>query len=528
MNVRGRAEDAEASGDGAVNAARLAFAAGSMGWWRWDPASGSVWWSPELEQLYGFEPGSFGGDFDAYTEGIHPDDREAVAEVIAAAVAEQRDFVMEHRRTRPDGSVRWIEGRGAPVFGEHGVIDEWVGIAIDVTARVERDRELRDREIESSMAFAAGRMGSWRWNSETAHGVWSPELEALVGLEPGEYDGTWESFVGPILPEDHDLLRRAVVDAVESDRDFSVRYRVRHADGMPRWVETRGRRVTRTDWVGVTIDVTDLTEVEVAMRSARDRLEETVARLDSLLEHASFGFAFVDLDEQFVRVNSVFAEVTGRPPAAHVGRAVGDIVPALTGVLRAPGPDPTGDGAEVLGARGADGSERHWLVGRYPVRSVDGRSLGAGLMAVDITERKRRERAVRLTAAASELLAETSRPDLLDHMARIAIPEFADMCVLYVAPRAGLPRRFAAAHAHAGIEADLRAVEERWPQDLDRMWTALGTAPALLVTDVTPEQRRAFTSGDPDEAKFAETYGAASAIIVPLRSGTRDLGVLTC
>ena len=60
------------------------------------------------------------------------------------------------------------------------------------------------------------------------------------------------------------------------------------------------------------------------------------------------------------------------------------------------------------------------------------------------------------------------------------------------------------------------------------MWAAIGTAPALLVTDVTPEQRRAFTSGDPEEAEFAETHGAASVIIVPLRSGTRDLGIMTC
>ena len=162
------------------------------------------------------------------------------------------------------------------------------------------------------------------------------------------------------------------------------------------------------------------------------------------------------------------------------------------------------------------------------MRSVDGRALGSGLMAVDITERKRRERAIRLTAAASDLLAETGRPDLLDRMAAIAIPEFADMCVLYVSPRAGLPRRFAVAHVSPGAEADLRAIEARWPQDLDRMLRAIGPAPAHLVAEVTPEQRRAFTSGAPEAAAFAEQHGAASVILVPLRSATRDLGLLTC
>ena len=111
MNVGARAREPEGSGDGAVSAARLAFAAGGMGWWRWDPETEAVWWSPELEQLYGLEPGTFAGNFAAYREGIHPDDRERVAAIIDRAVAARSDFTMEHRRIQPDGEVRWIEGR---------------------------------------------------------------------------------------------------------------------------------------------------------------------------------------------------------------------------------------------------------------------------------------------------------------------------------------------------------------------------------------------------------------------------------
>ena len=118
-------------------------------------------------------------------------------------------------------------------------------------------------------------------------------------------------------------------------------------------------------------------------------------------------------------------------------------------------------------------------------------------MAVDITERKRRERAIRLTAAASELLTGTARPDLLDRMAEIPVPEFADMCVLYVSPRAGLPRRFAVSHVSAAIEADLRAVEARWPQDLGHLRAAVRQEPALLVAEVTPEQRGDVHVGRP-------------------------------
>jgi PAS domain S-box-containing protein len=525
----GSGAPADETPSGAWRAARLAFAAGGMGWWRWDPAIGAVDWSPELERLYGLEPGTFAGDFDGYRAGVHPEDRDAVRARIEDAVARGVDFVVEHRRSGPDGEV-WIEVRGAPVLGADGLVTEWVGLSSDVTARVERQRELRDREIESSIAFAAGRMGSWRWDAAAGRGVWSSQLEALVGVPPGTYDGSWESFVAPIVPEDHDVLRDAVVAAARGDEDFSVRYRLRRSDGAIRWVETRGRRLDASKWIGVTIDVTELAETEVAirrneavLRAARDRLGETVARLDALLENASFGFAFIDVDERFVRVNDVFAGISGVTPEAHAGRPVADLVPELRAVLEA---GPQGFDEVEIAVPAEDGSERYWLLARYPVGDAGSSALGVGVMAVDVTEPRRRERSLRLTTAASDLRSHTDDPDLLQRIADVAVPDFADMCVLYVEPRAGVARRFAAAHVEPALAEQLLDTEARWPQDLDRMWRAVGDRKAHLVAEVEAGVRAGFTTGDPKERARSNRLAVVSVIVVPLRAAGRGRGLV--
>jgi PAS domain-containing protein len=93
----------------------LALSAGRLGTWRWDAATGATVWDAGMERLFGVEPGTFDGSYEAWVSLLHPEDREAALEVLREAMATQQPYEVEHRVVWPDGTVHWLQGRGLVV-----------------------------------------------------------------------------------------------------------------------------------------------------------------------------------------------------------------------------------------------------------------------------------------------------------------------------------------------------------------------------------------------------------------------------
>ncbi|MEA2596546.1 MAG: hypothetical protein QOF01_3015 [Thermomicrobiales bacterium] len=85
---------------------------------------------------------------------IHPDDRAAAAAAWAGPVPEGRDYAAERRIVRPDGTVRWVRARAAPLRAAGGEILGHVGTLEDVTERVHMHR-LLERRLAAMTEIAA-------------------------------------------------------------------------------------------------------------------------------------------------------------------------------------------------------------------------------------------------------------------------------------------------------------------------------------------------------------------------------------
>jgi len=127
------------------------------------------------------------------------------------------------------------------------------------------------------------------------------------------------------------------------------------------------------------------------------RKDETLALLDSLLATAPIGFAFLDADLRYVRINASLARINGRTVDEHLGRTVYDLFPRLAPMLQHMYDQITATGEPVLdiamrGApRDAPDEQRDYLISYYPVRTPDGRMLGIGTIVLDVTARTRAE-----------------------------------------------------------------------------------------------------------------------------------------
>jgi PAS domain S-box-containing protein len=117
---------------------RFALDAASMGTWDWDLTSQRVRWSDNLERLHGLPPGVFDGSFASYEREIHPDDREHVLASARRAIVEGVPHDVEYRIVAPDGTIRWVEGKGRVEY-EDGRPVRMTGVCMMVTRRKEAE-----------------------------------------------------------------------------------------------------------------------------------------------------------------------------------------------------------------------------------------------------------------------------------------------------------------------------------------------------------------------------------------------------
>ena len=137
---------------------RLAFAleAGRMGTWEWEMTTGKVDWSDSMERIVGISPGSFGGTYEAFSELVHPDDRQAMRHAVEHAIASDGEYLVECRMGPAAAQTTPIVAQGRVVRDTFGKPVRMVGVALDVTARRELEGQLRHAQKMESVGRLAG------------------------------------------------------------------------------------------------------------------------------------------------------------------------------------------------------------------------------------------------------------------------------------------------------------------------------------------------------------------------------------
>ena len=111
----------------------LALRASHSGIWDWNIPEGTLYWTPEFMELFGFDPATTVPSFDAWRAAVHPDDRVAAEDYISSAVRERTPLLNEYRIVLPAGHIRWIRGYGNTIYGDDGQPLRMAGICVDTT-----------------------------------------------------------------------------------------------------------------------------------------------------------------------------------------------------------------------------------------------------------------------------------------------------------------------------------------------------------------------------------------------------------
>jgi len=121
----------------------IAAEAAGLGVWDWDLRNDELLWDDRMYALYGVKRGDFGGAYDAWLQGVHPEDRERSDAISRRARAGEEEYDTEFRVVWPDGSVRFLKAYARIIRDAGGKALRMTGINIDITGLKRAEEELR-------------------------------------------------------------------------------------------------------------------------------------------------------------------------------------------------------------------------------------------------------------------------------------------------------------------------------------------------------------------------------------------------
>lgn len=166
----------------------LALRGAGGGAWDWNLDTGDIWWSPQMYELWGVQPGTQ-MDFAKSLAVIHADDRESIHVAVGVAIDRGVDYRCEFRIHHPVLGERWMASYGQVARDESGHPTNLLGISLDVTER-KRLAEERDALLARlQLQFERIPLAYVQFDADLRVTDWNPAAERIFGFAKEEVLG---------------------------------------------------------------------------------------------------------------------------------------------------------------------------------------------------------------------------------------------------------------------------------------------------------------------------------------------------
>jgi PAS domain S-box-containing protein len=283
------------------------------GYTDWDIPSGRVKYSRRFASMLGYDLGELEPTVATWERLVHPDDRQRAWDSAQPHLrGEIAQYECEERLQHKDGRWLWTMLRARVVARDAGGAPlRFVGTHTDITDRKRAEEALAESERRLRDVLVAATDGYWERDLVTGRVFHSARMNDIVGRPARDDVANTDEWRTRIHPEDLDRIAPQY-DAVMEGRQerTNVTYRVRHEDGLWRWVRARGSVVARdpagnpTRFAGT---VTDIQEMKVA----EEAIALSEAKYRGLFDSLRDGFVRVALDGAILEFNETYREMLG-------------------------------------------------------------------------------------------------------------------------------------------------------------------------------------------------------------------------
>jgi PAS domain S-box-containing protein len=222
----------------------------------------------------------------------HEDYRQANWALITELLeGKRRQFQIEKKYRRKDGSLIWVSINASLVPGTERVPRFIMALSEDITQRKRAEEALQRSEGYLAEAQKLTHTGSWaaqvsqKENVYWSNVYWSKEMYRIFGLDPAPTPPSPMEVARRLHPEDAPYHPRVIEQAIRDRTDFETDYRLLLPDGATKYIHVVGHPVMNAsgdviELFGTAMDVTEQHEARAALQTAFEQIkaEETELR----------------------------------------------------------------------------------------------------------------------------------------------------------------------------------------------------------------------------------------------------------
>ncbi|MGE3294442.1 MAG: PAS domain S-box protein, partial [Geminicoccaceae bacterium] len=326
---------------------------------------------------------------------IAPEDRERHDRFVASLTPEHPVGTIEIAAILPDGRRRTEQWSSVGVFDDAGKVVEIQAVGRDVTERRQAEHALSESEARFRLIaesvplpIAITALDRYCVLFVNAKG------REVFGLDAGETDGDRIEGIWVDSAARTEIARRIVRDGGADQAEV----RMRRADGSEFDAIMSARPLNYGGESAVLGVITDITE----RRRMEEALRESEARLAALMDNAPLVVHLKDRAGHYLLANPESAKIFHRLPAEVIGRTAHDVFPPdEADLIERHHAEVLAIGTTLFHEEYQPSLEAYqWsMVIRFPIRDAHGNIAVVGCFALDITERKRAEAALKASEA---------------------------------------------------------------------------------------------------------------------------------
>ena len=296
----------------------LAARAARLGVWDWDLQKNELVWDDRMYELNGGKREDFAAAYEAWLQGVHPDDRTFSDEISKQAQRGERPYDTEFRVVWPDKTIHYLKACGQFVRDEDGKPLRMTGINYDITDRKRAEEALvvQEREYRTLVENIPDLIV--RYDTDLRRTFVNPAWEKTSGLSKAE--------VINVPPADIPKVPQPIVDAylnklrsvLETGTSQTLEFSWVNAQGVTLFlhyimVPEYGQNGEIVGVLAVGHDIT-------ARKQAEEGLQQAAEEIRDLYNHAPCGYHSLNSDGVFIQINDTELQWIGYTRDETVGK----------------------------------------------------------------------------------------------------------------------------------------------------------------------------------------------------------------